>query len=152
MLAEQVSLTWFGTNTPQASKGKQKDLATLSPWFGDSFAYTGTNMASPLREDIMRADKGAPAMMPSKCTADLHRQRKSQWTKDELEDAQAKRHSYHRRVANPVRRFKNKAKKKRGMRKSVIHEKVKAFQTAERLAFQKVGESPKELLCSHTLY
>ncbi|KAJ4378174.1 hypothetical protein N0V83_001007 [Neocucurbitaria cava] len=139
VLAEQVFMIWFGTYAHSAAKGAQKELACLGPWFGQKLHSTGTNLASPIRTDIMRALKQVQAMTPeeiNKRTADIARDRKEKWTSDELQDAQSKRHEYHIRVANPVRRFKAKAKT-RGMPKREIDSKVKAFQKAERLAIAK---------------
>ncbi|KAH4130187.1 hypothetical protein HBH47_023480 [Parastagonospora nodorum] len=138
VLSEQIYMIWVGTYAHSAASKAQKTLAELSPWYGLEKNYTGTNLASPLRTDIARAEKDATAMTPqalNQRTADLHRERKANWTPDELQQAQDKRHSYHARVANPVRRFKDKAKKQ-GMSKANISAKVKAFQTAERLAMQ----------------
>jgi hypothetical protein len=142
VLSEQIYMIWFGAYAHSAVKGAQKDLAKLSPWFGKNVNYTGTNLASPIRTDIVRAEKDATAMTPqeiNKRTADLHRERKKEWSVAELEDVQDKRHSYHRRVANPVRRFKTKATKS-NLSKAEIDRKVRAFQTAERLAMQRGEE------------
>jgi len=138
VLSEQIYMIWFGTYGVNAAKGPQKELARLCPWFGLDFPYLGTNLSSPVRNDIQRADSDALSMTPeeqNKRTADVHRQRKALWTEEETKVAQEKRADYHQRVANPVRRFKAKAKT-RGMAKSEIDRKVKAFQKAERLAMQ----------------
>jgi hypothetical protein len=143
VLSEQIYMIWLGTYAHTAVKGAQKELSRLSPWFGKGFAYTGTNLASPVRTDVTRAEKDATAMTPqelNKRTADIHRERKQQWTATELEDVQDKRHSYHKRVANPVRRFKGKAKT-RGLPKAQVDEKVRAFQKAERLAMSRGEEN-----------
>lgn len=146
VLAEQIYMIWFGSYSVSAAKGPQKELARLCPWFEKYFPYLGTNLSSPVRNDIQRADSDALSMTPeeqNKRTADVHRQRKALWTAEETKEAQDKRADYHQRVANPVRRFKEKAKK-RGMAKSGIDKKVKAFQKAERLAMQGNGISTNE--------
>ncbi|CAN9150645.1 unnamed protein product [Alternaria alternata] len=152
LLAEQVYMIWFGSYGVNAAKGPQKELARLCPCYGQKFPYLGTNLSSPVRNDIRRADKDALSMTPeeqNKRTADVHRQRKALWTKEEKEEAQQKRADYHQRVANPVRRFKAKAKN-RGMAKSEIDRRVKAFQKAERLAMQgtEVSTNERDILTS----
>jgi len=95
-------------------------------------------MALLCRNNIPRAERNAEALTPeeiNKRTADRARERKENWTKEELEETQAKRNSYYHRVANPVRRFKAKAKQQ-GMLKSEMDRKVKAFQKLERQAMK----------------
>lgn len=138
VLAEQIFISWLGTYGHNVATGQQKAFAQLSPWKNFRYTYTGTNLQPPLRADIKRSDKAATSMTPeelNKRTADIHRQRKQDWTPEEHKEAQDKRHSYHDRVARPVRIFKRKAKKG-GMSKEGIENKVKAFQKAERLAPQ----------------
>jgi hypothetical protein len=144
-LAEQVFLAWFGAYTHKSAVGSQKQLARLGPWIGKPFAYTGTNMISPIRVNILRAEGDATCMNPqelNKRTADILREHKKTWTSEELKEVQDKRHSYHRRVANPVRRFKAKAQRRK-MPKAAMDEKVRRFQAAERLAIQNGEENTK---------
>ena len=111
----------------------------LCPWAdsGD-FAYSGTNKASPLRHDIPRAVKDADGLTPEEQNwrrTERQRDVREKYTAEELAEAQEKRHSYHRRVALPIRKFKKQAKRY-GMSKSQIDEAVKTLKDTERLAFK----------------
>lgn len=86
----------------------------------------------------MRAAADAQAMTPAEINeraAEMHRERRKNWTSSELEDAQEKRHEYHRQIANPVRRFKAKATN-RGMSSAEMHRKVGDFQKAKKEALR----------------
>jgi hypothetical protein len=139
-------MIWFRSYAENSEKGPQKEMAQLSPWFGQALSYIGTNIVSPVRSDVRRSERDAEAMTPEQVnrrTADMLREKKSQWTGEELKEAQDKRHDYHRRIANPVRRFKAKAKR-RGMSTADINSKVRAFQKAEKKSIETGEESTNE--------
>ena len=141
VLAEQVYTIWLRTYTSKAAAGPQKDLAALCPWPGKRFSWSGVNQSSPVRNEIARAAKDAQGLTPAeqnKRTADRARQKKENWTPEELGEAQDKRVNYHQLVALPVRKFKVKAKNA-SMPKSKVDAAVKEFQKAIRLAKKSGG-------------
>jgi len=64
VLAEQVFIIWFSIYTNSATKKAQKQFVRLCPWSGCDFDYTGTNMASPCRNNIPRAEQNAEKLTP----------------------------------------------------------------------------------------
>lgn len=57
--AEQIFISWLGTYTYKEAKQDQKDMVQLGPWYGQTFSYTGTNMVSPIRNNINRTTNDA---------------------------------------------------------------------------------------------
>lgn len=141
VLAEHVYLIWFGCYSVSSAQGAQKVLACPSPFWGKNFEYLGTNFASPIRTNVACAENGTVALDLHEINArnaEVARERREEWTPQKHAASQACSRSYHVNVANPIRHFKAKAKR-RGMRKSEIDRKVKAFQKAAKQAREEGG-------------
>jgi hypothetical protein len=60
--AGQIFMSWLGTYTYKEAKQSQKEMARLGPWYGQTFSYTGTNMASPIRNNINHTTNDAVSL------------------------------------------------------------------------------------------
>ncbi|SMY20839.1 unnamed protein product [Zymoseptoria tritici ST99CH_1A5] len=144
-LFEQICICWLRCYTSKAAAGAQKKFAGLCLWPGQSFAYSGVNQASPICNDISRADTAAAGLTIAEQNtraADRLRIKRQNWSAEEEEVELGKRVDYNEVVTYPIRKFKNAAIKA-GMSKKDTDAVIKVFRKAARLA-KKAGTVPPE--------